>query len=185
MKKQVEKISSIAKNYAQAIIEIAKSNNISYDSMLADFETVTDAFAASKDFQIIMENTSVDIKTKYEIIDSIFGGKISQQMINFIKILIEKKRISELPQIYSESKSILYKQNNIQPVTIVSAVELTPNQQEAIIEKLSGKLQKTITPEWEIDSSIIAGLKIEIEDNILDLSLQNKIKELEKSLILK
>jgi F-type H+-transporting ATPase subunit delta len=74
---------------------------------------------------------------------------------------------------------------NIRPVTVISAVKLNSTQQNTIVEKLANKLNKKILPNWEINKDIIAGIMIKIDDNVLDMSLKNRIEKLGKSLMLK
>ena len=185
MNKQITKISSAANNYAKALDELAQSGAVNYDILDADMRTLYDVLSGSTDLQTVMENPSINIETKFDIINTIFQGKVSSEIINFLKILIEKKRISEFPQIYAKFKNNLYNRKNIQPATIVSAVKLNEMQKQLIVEKLSKKLNKTIISNWIIDNNIIAGIQIKIDDNILDLSLRHRIEKLNKSLILK
>ena len=66
-----------------------------------------------------------------------------------------------------------------------SAIELSKSQQDEILAKLSAKLNKNILPVWETDESIIAGITVKIDDNVLDMSLKNRLEKLGKSLMLK
>ena len=179
------KISQAAKNYADALIEIAKSSKMTYEALFSDLQIVNDAFKGSSELVMALENPAVDFNVKIDIVNTIFIGKISQELINFLKILVEKKRITEFPSIYAEFNNKFNQIQNIQPVTIVSAVELSKTQQENILEKLSAKLNKKVVPVWETDESIIAGLTVKIDDNVLDMSLKNRLEKLGKSLMLK
>lgn len=185
MNTQNENISLIARNYAQALCCVVKDGKADYDSISNELNLIVETFLGSKDLQFSMENTAIDINTKYDIINSIFGGKISQEMINFLKILIEKRHLQLLPQINKAFTDIIYDVKNIQSATIISAIELTDSKKQEIINVLAKKLNKTIIPEWSINDEIIAGLKIKLDDNILDLSLKNKIEKLSKDLLLK
>lgn len=179
------KISQAAKNYAQALTEIAKDGNPSYEVLANDLKIVSEAFSNSNELIMALENPAIDSDVKTDIINTIFSGKISNEVLNFIKIITDKKRISEFPAIYTEFQNRLYKLQNIRPVTVISAVKLNSTQQNTIVEKLANKLNKKILPNWEINKDIIAGIMIKIDDNVLDMSLKNRIEKLGKSLMLK
>ena len=102
-----------------------------------------------------------------------------------MKILISKNRINEFGGIYADFVEKLNVIHNIQPVKIVSAIELDDNYKNNIVNKLSSKISKTIQPEWCVDKDIIAGLKIKINDDVIDMSLKNRIDKLSKSLMLR
>jgi F-type H+-transporting ATPase subunit delta len=64
-------------------------------------------------------------------------------------------------------------------------VELKDNQKQKIVEIVSKKTDKTILPEWKTDKKIIAGVIVKINDNVIDMSIKNRISKLSKSLMLK
>lgn len=45
------------------------------------------------------------------------------------------------------------------------------------------RLQKKVLPAWKEDSNIIGGLVIQIDDNVIDMSILNKIESLSKNII--
>ena len=51
----------------------------------------------------------------------------------------------------------------------------------------TGKMNKPLKvySGWSLDEDIIAGLMIKIDDNVIDMSLRNRIDKLSKSLMLK
>ena len=180
-----EKITAAAKNYAEALIDLAKYNEITYDELEKDLKTALDAYNVSDDMPSVLNNPSINLEVKTDIVKSIFKGRVSDKVINFLIILVEKNRMSEFPQICRQFKMNLNEINNIQPVTVTSAIELSKEQKEQIVEKLSQKLKKTIEPSWKTDDGIIAGLMIKIYDNIIDMSVKNRINKLNKRLMLK
>ena len=185
MNKTIEKTSQLAKNYALALIDNMNNKNLNTKEFLDELELINNTIKNSNDLFSVLVNPTITNEIKYEILEAIFQNKISIDNLNFLKILVENERIKDFSQIYYEFKFILNVKNNIQPVNIISAIELSNEQKSKIIEKLSNKLKKNILPDWTIDRSIIAGIVIKIYDNIIDMSLKNRIDRLSKSLTLK
>ena len=65
--------------------------------------------------------------------------------------------------------------------TITSAVPLTEAEQAAIIAKLNTR-QAGLSYEWQVDSSLIAGLTVKVGDNVTDASVRTRIEQLTKTL---
>ena len=65
--------------------------------------------------------------------------------------------------------------------TITSAVPLTEAEQAAIIAKLNSR-QAGLSYEWQVDSSLIAGLTVKVGDNVTDASVRTRIENLTKTL---
>ena len=65
--------------------------------------------------------------------------------------------------------------------TITSAVPLTAEEQAAITAKLNAR-QAGLNYEWQVDSSLIAGLTVKVGDNVTDASIRTRIEQLTKNL---
>lgn len=65
--------------------------------------------------------------------------------------------------------------------TITSAVPLTEAEQAAIQAKLNAR-QAGLNYEWQVDSSLIAGLTVKVGDNVTDASVRTRIEQLTKTL---
>lgn len=181
----IEKTSAVSKNYAEALIDLVKSGKINQSQLIFEIEAANTAFKESKDLNSVIANPTFTNEIKTEIISAIFKDKVSPEILNFLNILMEKNRINELPNIYTEFKHKLNEKNNTQPVNIISAVDLNDVQKSRIVDTLTRKLNKTILPCWQIDRSIIAGLIVKIYDNVIDMSLKGRIDRLGKCLMIK
>ncbi len=178
-----EQISLSAKNYSEALIELVQDNVMSYEEIKKDMTTVAEILNSSEELRNALEYPTISAETKFEIINDVFNNRINVNIINFLKILIDKKRFNEFYQILTDYEKRLDKINNIQSVEIISALELNDVYKNKIIQKLSEKLQKNINPVWQIDENIIAGLIYKIDDNVIDTSIKNKLDKLSKNLM--
>ena len=65
--------------------------------------------------------------------------------------------------------------------TITSAVPLTAEEQAAITARLNAR-QAGLNYNWQVDSSLIAGLTVKVGDNVTDASVRTRIEQLTKTL---
>lgn len=185
MENSIEQISSAAKNYAEALIQIGQEGLVSFEKLSTDLEDVNDTIAASSELSALLSDPSVTDDIKISILETIFADKIDTHLVSFLKILVQKKRITEFTQIYADFVNKLNEINNIQTVVVVSAVELTDTYKEKIVQNLTSNLNKTIQPLWQVDEDIIAGITVKVNDDVIDMSLKTRIDKLSKSLMLK
>ena len=165
-------ITKIAKIYANALIDDNSANHIK------DLEFVQDVFAKNPELKKVLQNPTISFEQKLEIIDAIFKDNIGTNIINYLKILTEKKHISEIPAIIEIIKNTLDESNGIKAITIISALELTKEYKEKITTVLENKIGKQIKPNWQIDENIIAGLVIKIDDDVIDTSIKTKLEKI-------
>ncbi len=183
MTTSIEQISLSAKNYSKALVEMVRDNVISFEDLSKDLATVSEILETSQDLRLTLENPTVSEEVKSQIIEEVFKNEVHPQVVSFLKVLIDKNRFSEFSQIKADYEIKLDDVNKIQAVEITSAVELSEEYRERILQKLGEKLQKNIRPNWKVDENIIAGLIYRINDNVIDTSIKSKLDKLNKNLM--
>lgn len=183
MTTSIEQISLSAKNYSKALVEMVRDNVISFEDLSKDLATVSEILETSQDLRLTLENPTVSEEVKSQIVEEVFKNEVQPQVVSFLKVLIDKNRFSEFSQIKADYEIKLDDVNKIQAVEITSAVELSEEYRERILQKLSEKLQKNIRPNWKVDENIIAGLIYRINDNVIDTSIKSKLDKLNKNLM--
>lgn len=183
MTTSIEQISLSAKNYSKALVELVRDNVISFEDLSKDLATVSEILETSQDLRLTLENPTVSEEVKSQIVEEVFKNEVHPQVVSFLKVLIDKNRFSEFSQIKADYEIKLDDVNKIQSVEITSAVELSEEYRERILQKLGEKLQKNIRPNWKVDENIIAGLIYRINDNVIDTSIKSKLDKLNKNLM--
>jgi len=178
-----KQISTIAKTYAEGIIEysagdISKAEKISYD-----LHNIYLAIEDSAELKNLLKNPAISFDKKIEIINEIFKSDLDIQAKNIIKILIEKQRFDEFGSIIEALKIRIQELKGEQEFTIVSAIELDDAEKNTIISKLQEKYKKIVIANWRIDLEILGGLIIQTGDDVIDMSLKNKLTSLSKNII--
>lgn len=172
-------ISKISENYAKALFETAVKNN-DVDIIAKQMSEVLAMISQSNDLNIVLSNTSISSAKKNEIMETLLNNKIKKELLNFIKILIDKNRINNLDEIYNCYINISDKLENKKNVEIISPVELNFENKSNILFKLEHKLKSEIKPIWTIDKDLIAGLVFKFDDYVIDTSVRTKLKNLSK-----
>lgn len=183
MTTSIEQISLSAKNYSKALVEMVRDNVISFEDLSKDLAAVSEILETSQDLRLTLENPTVSEEVKSQIVEEVFKNEVHPQVVSFLKVLIDKNRFSEFSQIKADYEIKLDDVNKIQAVEITSAVELSEEYRERILQKLGEKLQKNIRPNWKVDENIIAGLIYRINDNVIDTSIKSKLDKLNKNLM--
>ena len=174
-------VSKIAKIYAQALFDSAAETD-SFELFKTQLEEVLEVLKVSEDLRIVVANSSIALLKKFDIIESVFGGKIDKKLLNFLKVLLEKGRFSELEAVYQAYCDMLAKQSNLKVVEIFSPIKLNFENKSNVLFKLEHKLGCEIRPVWTVDESLIAGLAFKFDDTVIDTSVKAKLKDLGKNI---
>jgi F-type H+-transporting ATPase subunit delta len=132
----------------------------------------------------------MEIFSNNEIADSIYlliKNKSTKDMTEIIEqiISLDRKRISGNAEfLLNHLKKVIYKQEGILEVNLFSAIPLDTHQKKEIITELKRRYNATDIVLTEIiDTSLLGGFKIEINNQIIDLTIRNKIIKLQEYLI--
>ena len=99
---------------------------------------------------------------------------------NFIKILQKNNDLSLIDKIIQQYHKYHRNQRNISKIEVSSAKKLNPE----ILNKLVQKFNNQIEIEETVDESLIGGIVLKIDDDILlDGSVKKKLENLKKNLI--
>lgn len=173
----------IAQRYSQALMELAEEDLTKEDifSQISDIQTSVNN---SEDLQKIMFSPVVSDDEKKNLVTNIFSKTINQTILNFLKLLIDKDRFNIFNSIVKEYRSEINKEKGLLDIKVTSAIELNDNEKAMVKVKLEKTLNKKIELEWGVNSDIIGGLIFETNDNIIDCSLQHKLQEIKKEIMI-
>jgi F-type H+-transporting ATPase subunit delta len=101
---------------------------------------------------------------------------------NVIKVLIDNHRLTELPELASEFRSLVKVREGQLDVQVTSAVELPAELTKQLEDRLSKSTGKQVTLHTSIDPSIIGGLVVQHGDTLVDTSLKGRLDSLRLAL---
>jgi F-type H+-transporting ATPase subunit delta len=127
----------------------------------------------------LLSNPRISTGERLGIVEKIFGNEIEPFSLSLMKILTKQRDISLIPYVFKEYQDKYYKENNILPVTAISAVELTDNQKQKLIQKLENITNKKVILKNKVDQSSIGGIRLEYSGYMIDASIQNRFNKLE------
>lgn len=173
--------SSLARRYAQALFLSSQEKNL-LNEVEAELKMVVESIAGSKDLSRILDGELVAPDKKKALMVKLFDGKISTQTMNFLKLVIDKRREKHLQGILVEYIALADTARRMLEVEVTSAAELSPQQQETVCKGLSAFTGKEVRLKTEIDSSLLGGIQVKIGDRVYDGSARQQLQSLRERL---
>jgi F-type H+-transporting ATPase subunit delta len=173
----------ISKTYGEALFELAVDGNKT-DVFMEEIQGIIEILGENKDFSVLLNHPKVAKEEKIKIVENVFKGRISEELVGFLILVISKSRYSEINAIlhYFLGKIKGFKGIGIAYVT--TAISLKDEQKKEIEKKL---IQTTSFNKMEMhfreDKEIIGGMIIRIGDRVVDSSIRSKLSKLEKQLL--
>lgn len=172
---------SVARRYAEAFFSIAQDNN-KIDEFQQELEKVIQAINEVENLKEYLDHLLIPAKDKKEQISKIFAGQISSVTLNFLLMVIDKKREVYMELIVEEYKDLADESRNIAKAHLVTAKEVSEQEVKELAAKLSASTGKTVYLKQSVDPSLIGGVKIRIGDQIIDGTVAKKLEMLKMQL---
>ncbi len=173
----------ISKTYGDALFELAAEEN-KVDELYGEIQQLIEVLSANDEFGRLMEHPKIIKEEKLEVLNNVFKGKISDELLGFLTIVISKERYQEIDEILEYFVMEVKKYKGIGVATVTTAVPLKDEQRGKIERKLLDTTKyKSMEMHYKQDAGIIGGMVIRIGDRVVDSSISTKLSELQKDLL--
>jgi F-type H+-transporting ATPase subunit delta len=171
-------LSKVAEPYAEALLDLAKSNN-SLKETTNDMNIVSQFLVNSSDLKKFLDNPLITRDSKKNVVKNILGEQIGGSTLKFLLLLVHRNRIQVLESISQKFLELSYKEESIEIARITSSIQLSVEQQKEIAAKLKVITgAKQIKLALKIDPQLIGGFTIEIVSKMIDISICGELKQI-------
>jgi len=167
-----------ARRYAQAAFAIAKDAN-AIAQWRAELDDVATVLAESQ-LAPLLADARIPAERRMEMAARVLA--VSPLVLNLAKLLIRKGRSQDARAVASAFNRLADEQEGIAHAQITTAVELSPEQLNAIAAKLTAAMGKNVRATSVVDPAIIGGLVVKVGDRLVDGSIRTRLKRLRREL---
>ena len=172
----------VAKTYGDALFEVAADSK-RLDAFYEEAEGARAVLKEDADIYKLMNHPKIVKEEKIQIIEHIFKGRISDELVGLIGMIVDKGHFAELDSVLEYFINEVKESKNIGTAYVTSALELSETQKAQVAKKL---IQTTKYVEFEmhydVDAALIGGMVIRIKDRVVDSSIRTKLNHLSREL---
>ena len=173
--------SLVALTYGKALFEAAESAGREAQ-VLEEVTCLAELMETEENLREFLISPAVTKEEKKAFTETALRGRISDEMVNFLFVLIDKNRVWYLSRIARVYRRCFDEAKNVAEGTVYSAVSMTEEQVETTAEAMSRLLGKRVELENEVDSRLLGGAKIQVDGKMIDRSLKGELALLLASL---
>lgn len=168
--------------YAEALLSLAESHNL-VDQFQQDSGLILELLAMSADLQQFLANPLIDPKAKKNVLRQLTAERVHGYFLNFLMLLVDRRRINLLAAICEQYRALVRKLRNIVLAEVTSAVDLSDQQRQAVVEKVKAMTKAAdVELAITIDPELIGGVVIKVGSQVFDASLRGQLRRLSASL---
>lgn len=174
----------IPKRYAKAIYEVALEKG-AQEELYAKMKSISAAFSAEPALNATLNNPFVSVSDKEALILTAAGSDAGdKQIMPILSLLKQNGRMGMMRDIASAYEGIYRKENKIYRVAVTAAApmgEAEENRLKSMIESHLGG--GTMEYAFSVDPDLIGGFTVGIDNERLDASVKNELKQLRLKLL--
>ncbi|WP_077612552.1 ATP synthase F1 subunit delta [Clostridium sp. Marseille-P2415] len=172
----------VSKVYGDALFEEALEKQ-EVDALFEEVKGLQMVWRESRELAELLDNPKIVKEEKIGIIKNVFAGRVSDDLMGFLAVIVDKGRQKDIPAICEYFVNAVKEYKNIGVAHVTSAVELKEEQKAQLLKKLLDTTRYVdFEMDYKVDPSIIGGMVIRIGDRVVDSSIKTQIYELRRSL---
>jgi F-type H+-transporting ATPase subunit delta len=102
--------------------------------------------------------------------------------MNFLRLLVDKRRMNLLPQILSELRRMVEELEGIERVEVISAAPLPGTQRDFLKSVLERQTGKRIELEEKLDPAVLGGMVVKVGSTVYDGSVRTQLSQMRENL---
>ena len=169
----------IAKEYSEALFALACESG-SERKMMNELDSVKEIFDGNEELCALLCAPSIPLSERSSVIERVFCNIASEYVLSFLKLLCERKRLSQLTLCIEGYRELLNDREATVRASVVSAVPLTEDEREALRQRLEKTSGRSVVLECSVDESILGGVIVEMLGTVTDGSLRRRLKEIKE-----
>jgi F-type H+-transporting ATPase subunit delta len=171
-------LATIARPYAEALFQSAKADLSGAAAWLDELASV----ASHPHLQQFTSNPKVTDQQIFELISGVLKTPLPELAQNFLRTVIENGRVSVVPEIASQFRTLKNALGGSSDATIFSAFAMDATEVAAVSQVLETKFGRKLNISVQIDAELIGGLRVVVGDEVLDTSVKARLEQMKVAL---
>ncbi len=173
--------SEVGKKYAAALFKLANREKIA-GIVLEDYQSIMKILKENLPIKNLLETPQILDKDKKKLLQDLFEGKIPEVLLSFLTLLVDKKRIQYLSDIFPEFEKLVKENQGIVMAEVTTAIPLDDALSKSLRSKLEIMTKKKIEMVKRVNPDIIGGVTVVLGDKVIDRSIKYQLGQLREKI---
>lgn len=179
--------SAVVTRYANALADVVMGGDgvgIQPGDAVAQLQAFAQLVHESPDLRNVLTSPSVSLARKRAVISRIAEIQgVARVIRNFLLVLCDHRRLDALTEVASVFASVVDERLGFARAEIQSAQPLRPQQQNALVLKISQLTGKKVRPDWQVNAELLGGVVVNVGSKVYDGSVRGQLAAIGRRLI--
>tara|TARA_Y100000385_G_scaffold223941_1_gene234120 strand:+ start:22 stop:561 length:540 start_codon:yes stop_codon:yes gene_type:complete len=168
--------------FSKVLFKISEEDG-TLNNTLSDLILLKKAVNSEPQFRLFFQAKRISSLQKFEVLTKVFGNDFNSSILELISQLSGPESVKTLNEFSSSFEKLVKDHRNIINVKAIVAEELMKEEMSKLSSTLKSVLGEEINLKVEVDTRIIGGIKLRVEDVFLDGSINYQLQSLRTKLL--
>jgi F-type H+-transporting ATPase subunit delta len=170
-------VQTVARRYASALADVAIERGEA-NEVKQELQDWSELLRANANLQEVFRNPTIALEQKRAVLNKLIErARPRPTTANFLKVLLQNQRLTELPHINHKLAEILDERAGMIAATVTTAGPVAESSRRNLIERLSALTKKKVRVDFEEDPDLIGGLVTRIGSTVYDGSVRTQLQQ--------
>ncbi len=174
--------SKISRRYAKALLSLGIEDG-NYETYGRDLQEFTGFCSENEEFFQVISSRIFSVEDRKKVLENVLRkGELSNVINNFLRLLLDRNRISAMSGINEYYARLTDEISNITRAQVTTARPLDKDALDKLRAALGHITSKEVKMEISEDEDLIGGLMVKLGDLVLDGSVRAQLEGLKESI---
>lgn len=176
-------VQTVARRYAAALVDVVLQRGEAREvqSELVEWEAMLQANANLSE---VFANPTIALDKKRAVLNRLIEmAKPRGTTTNFLKVLLQNQRLTELGEINRKLAQVLDERAGMLAATVTTARAVPEEARQKLHDKLAAITGKKVRIDFTTDPDLIGGLVTRIGSTVYDGSVRNQLQQIKEKMI--
>jgi F-type H+-transporting ATPase subunit delta len=176
-------LQTMARRYASALADVVleRGEAAEVQAELAQWEEM---IHSTPNLLEVLRNPTIALDQKRAVLNRLVErAKPRQTTVNFLKVLLQNQRLTELGEINRKLAETLDERAGMVAATVTTARSVPESSQRQLHAKLTGLTGKKVRVNFAIDPDLLGGIVTRIGSTVYDGSVRNHLQQIREKMV--
>jgi F-type H+-transporting ATPase subunit delta len=179
---KTDQTSPLAVAYARSLLELAEQRQ-QMQQVDEELRGLREVIETNPTFGAFLRDPSIGEPERKEMLDRVFGGKLSPLLMNFLGVVNAHGRLGKLEEVARAYDELLDERLGKIEVDVTVAQRLGGDELEQVRKSVSAALKKDAVVHQYVDESIIGGIVLRVQDRLIDASVKAQLEGMRRRML--
>ena len=173
---------SVARRYARALLSLGLEEG-RHEQFGEELNAVLQALDESPEAALLMRSPGYTVEQRQGAVATLASSfKLSPLVVSFLRLLVDRQRISDLSQIARSYRALLDLEVGRVRATVTSAAPLSDEETARLRESIEKMTGRTVVLDAKADPALIGGVVTQVGATRFDGSLRTQLERMRDAL---